>query len=675
MHPISRRGLLAAAGAGALGLPLAGRAGAAAGAPDGVPHRWLSAGPFTPVHDAGSAGRRRYFNDHTLIRAGGRWHLFAIVGDAAPPGRSPDSAAETAFAHSSAPDLHGPWTAHPDALDVDPAYHGEEHLWAPHVIEADGTYWMFYAAGGRDGAAINLATSPDLFTWTRLPAGPLFRGTAARDPMVLRIGAEWVMYYTEVAADGRHLVRYRRSPDLVHWGAPGTAYADGTTVAAGVSVTESPFVVERDGWYHLFIGPRGGYEGTDVLASQDPFRFTLDGYAGQVPGHAVEPVLDGGRWFASAAGWFRPGLRIAPLEWGDVPPPWQSPDNPVAALDVRGRLTVLALDAEDRSMWQRVQLDPEADAWSAWQPFGGPAGAVPALGRNADGRLEVFSLAPGGAALHHRVQRADGGWGDWEGFGGPAGAVPAVALGAGGRLEVFALAPAGALVARRRQSAPGGPAWDPWDASFGGPAGAPPVVAANDDGRLEVFALEPGGTGILHRWQLAPGGDWSGWERFGTAAGAAPRVARDGSGRLTVTAIAPSGTGAFARRQAAPSGGWEDWQPFAGWAAAAPLLIPGADGRLEAFCAAPGGERLDRRRQLAPGGGWSAAEEFGEPAAVLGSAPAAAADATGRVHVFAVTGEGRVRTRVQLRPGGGWGPWAEFGDHRMAPLTGGAVLF
>ncbi|MFJ1757208.1 glycosyl hydrolase family 32 [Kitasatospora sp. NPDC088134] len=682
MSPISRRGLLRAAGAGALVLPLRGRT-ATATADVAESHLWVGAGPFGQVYDP-STERRRYLNDHTLVRAGGRWHLFGIVGDSAPPGQAPDSSAEVSFAHASAPDPAGPWTGHPDALTVDPSYFGEEHLWAPHVVESDGVHWMFYAAGGRAGAAINAATSTDLFSWTRLPSGPLFRGNAARDPMVLRIGAEWVMYYTELsAADGRHQVCYRRSADLLNWGAPGVAFADQATAADGVSVTESPFVVARDGWYYLFLGPRNGYEGTDVLASRDPFRFTLDGYAGHVPGHAVEAVTDGQQWWASAAGWFRHGLYLAPLSWQSAPPPWQSPDNPVAALDARGLLNVFALDAADRSMLCRVQLDPAADTWSDWEVFGGPAGAVPVLGRDTDGRLEVFSLAPGGVGLDHRVQRADGSWSDWEVFGGPAGAAPAVARNADGRLEVFASAPGGALVARRRQRSPGSAAWEDWDAGFGGPVGAPPVVAVNADGRLEVFVLAPGGAALLHRWQTSPGGAWSDWERFGTPAGGAPRVARDGTGRLNVTAIAPSGTAAFQRRQSVPGGGWGDWQPLLGWSTAAPLAVAGADGRLEAFTLAPGGERLSHRWQLAPAGAWAPdgvlGEDFGETgpasaAPALAAPPTAAADPTGRLHVFAVAADGRLRTRVQDRPGGGWRPWTAFGDRRVAPLPTGTPL-
>lgn len=670
MRPISRRGLLRAAGAGAFALPLAGRAAAAAGLAAGYaagpPHRWVGAGPFAHVHDPSLPGRRRYLNDHTLIRAGGRWHVFGIVGDGAPPGQAPDSAAEISFAHASAPGPYGPWTPHPDALTADPSYYGEEHLWAPYVLEAGGTFWMFYAAGGpAGGAAVNAATSTDLSTWTRLPSGPLFRGLAARDPMVLRTGGEWVMYYTELSGPhGHHVVACRRSADLVRWSGPETVFTDASTDAT-VSVTESPYVVERDGWYYLFTGPRGGYEGTDVFASRDPFRFGPDGWAGHVPGHAVEVFRDGEEWYASAAGWFRQGLYVAPLLWRDAPPPWQSPDNPVVAPDVDGRLNLFALDAADRGVLRRVQTGPDADDWSPWEAFGGPAGAVPALGRNTNGRLEVFALSPGGTGLYHRVQRPDGGWWDWEEFGGPAGGAPAVVRAADGRLEAYAAGPAGAWIARRRQRTPGSLVWDPWDGGFGGPAGAPPAVAANADGRLEVFVLSPGGAGILHRWEVAPGGAWSGWAPFGTAAGSAPRVARDGSGRLAVVTTSPSGVAAFLRRQSVPSGGWDDWQPLLGWSATAPAVVPGGDGRLEAFATSPGGARLSHRWQTVAGGAWDAVEDFGEQGVAV-AAPSAAADAAGRLHVFAVTADGRIRTRVQEGPGGRWRPWRAFDERPVA---------
>ncbi|MFJ1773773.1 hypothetical protein ACIOFQ_26655 [[Kitasatospora] papulosa] len=149
-------------------------------------------------------------------------------------------------------------------------------------------------------------------------------------------------------------------------------------------------------------------------------------------------------------------------------------------------------------------------------------------------------------------------------------------------------------------------------------------------------------------------------------------MAGDGSGRLTVAAIGPSGMGAFARRQAVPSGGWDAWVPLSGWSAAAPALAVNADGRLEAFTLTPGGARLDHRWQITPGGETHPGAEFGEPGIRLVATPVAALDATGRLHVFAVTDAGRVRTRVQARPSGGWQPWTAFGDRAVAPLLSGS---
>ena len=119
---------------------------------------------------------------------------------------------------------------------------------------------MFYAGGGPDNAdyAINLATSPDLETWTRHPDGPLFRdGYDARDPFVIRIDDQWVMYYTATSepAGGNHTVMYRTSDDLIHWGERQTAFTD-PEVGTWGGGTESPFVVQRDDGWYLFIGPR-----------------------------------------------------------------------------------------------------------------------------------------------------------------------------------------------------------------------------------------------------------------------------------------------------------------------------------------------------------------------------------------------------------------------------------
>lgn len=305
---------------------MAAQQGAASPAPGPEPGAdEVEAGPVRHVYNpTPSGGHPRYLNDHTVVRGpDGRWHLYSIVGNKAPPGELPDPAKEVHFAHASAPSPQGPWTTHPYALTVDPDYFGEEHLWAPHVVEHDGVYYMFYAAGGgppdASDTAINVATSTDMFTWTRLPSGPVFRDyLSARDPQVIRNGDRWVMYYTatESMNGGHHIVACRTSFDLVHWSGRRTAYQDAETVGSHPSSnTESPFVLRRGGWWYLFIGPRGGYIGTDVFRSRDPLAFSESELVGHLPVHAAEVVTDGAKQWVTGAGWTEDGLYLADLRW------------------------------------------------------------------------------------------------------------------------------------------------------------------------------------------------------------------------------------------------------------------------------------------------------------------------------------------------------------------------
>ncbi|WP_394824518.1 family 43 glycosylhydrolase [Pendulispora albinea] len=624
--------------------------------------RWLTSAPLEHVYDpTPPGGPARYLNDHTFIRGrDGTWHMFGIIGDAAPPGEFPDGGKELDFAHATARDLMGPWTTQPHALHVDRSYYGEDHLWAPHVIESEGTYYMFYAAGG-NGAAINLATSTDLFHWKRIPSGPLFRGLVARDPFVIKIGTKWVMYYCELAGwGGHHIVAARTSSDLLHWSEPTTVFTD-PNYDPFPSTTESPFLIQRDGVWYLLIGPRRGYVGTDVFRSRDPFSFSIDGYAGYLPSHAAELVEDRRTTWVSGAGSFEHGIYFAPLEWRRTPPVWPSPQNPAVALDDTGRIQLFLVDPGDGRILRRKQIDPRRNTWSCWEVFGEASGAAPTIGRNADGRLELFAVAPDGSRLLHRVQlRANGDrWGQWETFGGPAGAAPTVARNADGRLEVFAIGPAGRDVAHRWQTSAGGD-WSQWEV-FGTAAGGPPSVHANADGRLEVFAIGPGNGYLAHRWQTTPSGGWSNWEIIGGPAAATPSMALGADGRLGVFAVSPYGAGIALLAQSSPNGGWNDWRGFSSWADPSPTLVQNADGRLEAIKVTPGGEYILHRWQNGDGTwngnditGW---QSFGgEP---VSSTPSAVRDRDGLIHVFAISANGAVLSEiVQDAPSSGWGEWS-----------------
>jgi arabinan endo-1,5-alpha-L-arabinosidase len=137
--------------------------------------------------------------------------------------------------------------------------------------------------------------------------------------MVLKVGEQWIMYYCANTnyMGGNHVVAYRLSNDLVHWGERQIAFVDPRRHKAG-GPTESPFVVRRGDTFYLFIGPREGYVGTDVFASKDPFKWYLEDKVGHIDAHAAEVVRDtDGRWYVSHSGVGEGGLHLAPLYWND----------------------------------------------------------------------------------------------------------------------------------------------------------------------------------------------------------------------------------------------------------------------------------------------------------------------------------------------------------------------
>lgn len=303
--------------------------------------------PFRPIYDP-SVGEDEpwYVNDHTIFRdRTGTWHLIGITH--AEPLAPFD---EQHLAHATAPALTGPWTKQAFALTADPSW-GETQLWAPHVIEHDDRLWMYVCGGGADHAAyrIQLAvSSDDGWTWTRHPANPMVvDGYEARDPMVLRVGDRWVMYYTatDPAARGAHVVAAAGSDDLVRWSGRTIVLRD-ELEGTGAGPCESPFVVERDGRWFLFVGPdyagqlreleavtissmadvaavlrdSAAYRTTRVLVSDDPMHFDADAVVGTIDAHAPEVVVDeAGDLWITHCGWGQGGVHLARLhvEAGD----------------------------------------------------------------------------------------------------------------------------------------------------------------------------------------------------------------------------------------------------------------------------------------------------------------------------------------------------------------------
>jgi beta-xylosidase len=280
----------------------------------------VTSGEFFRIYDP-SVGEKEtwYINDHCFVRGpDGIWHLFGITH--AEPANPLD---EDNFAHATALKLtQGQWEKQPFALTVDPNV-GETHLWAPHVILNDGTYYMFYCAGDNDHSKykIHLATSKDLKSWRRHPANPMVvDGFDARDPYILKIGNEWAMYYTANSEPngGNHIVACRKSKDLIHWGDRTTVFTAPLRGTYG-GPTESPFVVAHKGKYYLFVCTNVPYDNTAVYESKSPFHWDIKRKVGDIPAHCAEVIFSGDEWYISRAGWGRGGVYLAKLYWNDCP--------------------------------------------------------------------------------------------------------------------------------------------------------------------------------------------------------------------------------------------------------------------------------------------------------------------------------------------------------------------
>jgi hypothetical protein len=259
-----------------------------------------------------------YVNDHTFVRGpDGGWHLFGIF-HREPIGEDTEYDFVHAVAQESDPAKWGaeafvpapePYTK---ALHVDPTI-GETHLWAPHIVSAEGRYWMIYQGGGEDGdrASIRLAESDDLYRWQRVGSAPLFEDfCVARDPMLVRREGAWALYYTRCDSTARREsgVAYRLSHDLVHWSEAHMALTLGETPPlANSGFTESPFLFEQDGSYYLSVSSYPlAWDATMLYRSPVPFAFPSTPFT-RLRAHAGEWLrAPSGRMFLSHAG---PGQR------------------------------------------------------------------------------------------------------------------------------------------------------------------------------------------------------------------------------------------------------------------------------------------------------------------------------------------------------------------------------
>ncbi|MCG8306240.1 MAG: hypothetical protein MI975_02535, partial [Cytophagales bacterium] len=174
-----------------------------------------------------------YAYDHSIIHnpKQEKWHLYGI------------EAGNKTFIHLTADSLtQEGWEKH------EPFSFKEEEIWAPHIIEHEGVYYMYFTNIGVP-REIRLATSKDLFEWEHYSEEPLFAwgnesnpNLKNKDPMVFRddVNDQWIMYVTMMKDVKHWVVGYTTSKNLVNWSDYKICF-DENTESPGV---ESPFVVK-----------------------------------------------------------------------------------------------------------------------------------------------------------------------------------------------------------------------------------------------------------------------------------------------------------------------------------------------------------------------------------------------------------------------------------------------
>ncbi len=261
-----------------------------------------------------------YVNDHSIVLGpDGNWHLFGITSFEGRPTQ------ERYFVHGVGQSLAQPFKEVGRSIDRGTL------AWAPSIIKRDENYYMFYGP-----SPTSLAVSFDMYEWfgtnVILKNEPLMG--AHRDHFVLKISKDKHLMYVVGVHNRKGAVSCFSSGDLLNWEFEGFALTSGDNapLKPAWGAMESPYVVEKDGLYYLFVTYTDcsdkTYNDTLVFCSKDPKRFGE--YNGESCGttpitvlqaHAPEIIEDNGKYYITTCGWrTKPtphtgAVSIATLDW------------------------------------------------------------------------------------------------------------------------------------------------------------------------------------------------------------------------------------------------------------------------------------------------------------------------------------------------------------------------
>ena len=254
-------------------------------------------------------------NDFCIIKDdNGLMHIFAITWFGAPN----ISYDRPYLAHATSKNLFGEWKREPYMLLSD------TNNWAPHVIrdhKDPSKFLMFLGGMAKDTLRVYEADSKNLFEWTLRKDFGQSLGT--RDPMLIYVESEKKYYMYTTMSKGKNPndgIGVCTSTDLEEW-----TLERIISLVENDTCDESPFVVEKDGYYYLWAtwSSRHFYKGipTRIFRSEYPdFRDISDtGEENAIcsfPIHAVEIIEEDGQMYIGQTGTGGPGIVFSKLRWG-----------------------------------------------------------------------------------------------------------------------------------------------------------------------------------------------------------------------------------------------------------------------------------------------------------------------------------------------------------------------
>jgi len=265
--------------------------------------------------------------DHSLILIDGTFHLYYMATDT------------RSFGYATSLDLRH-WDLHGQVLQAGPDQWDGTRIWAPNVVPYpfEPLYYLMYYTGVNNAFAQRtcLALTHVPYLWSKASQALFvpFHGDTAwiewnddewsnyRDPCFFHEDRVSYLVQSVLTRTGLGAIAFARSNDYFNWEDAGPLYIHDSWHAI-----ESPFLLKRDGLYHLFfteeaVGGVSHMASSSLASGWDiAHRSIIDG------GHAAE-VLDAGadRYimsrhtsYSSAAGLVS-SLRFDTLGWsGDVP--------------------------------------------------------------------------------------------------------------------------------------------------------------------------------------------------------------------------------------------------------------------------------------------------------------------------------------------------------------------